>query len=138
MGRVDIVVALESRLAMNKISDQTTKPYINISMERMPSLFLSAAIMWIVLAGRELMQSSADETRKAGPLWAEARGQRLWGDYETDPRRPVEEFSVERWSFWRHRLLEIAESGALGLELTASCEGAATNIAVLIEEVPYQ
>lgn len=128
-GRQDIAIALESPLiATDEFTSQDARPYFDIRMEESPSLWLPAAIMWIVIAGKEMFESSGEGNTKARPLYVEARRtsrktQRKAGVVRDE--RPSEEFSLERWKFWSKRLREIAEADVLSLEMTGKCDEAA-------------
>jgi hypothetical protein len=86
--------------------------------------------MLIQIAGRELFDYSTECEMKSGSLWVDARKM-------MEPKPSSSAYSAERWSFWRQRLLELADLDVLGPELTAVCDEAAMHIAGLLEEAAH-
>lgn len=126
LGLDHIAVALESKMGADDF-DPSVILYREIGLKGMPSLWVPAAAMWIILAGRELLKISAGSTRKHGALWAEYRR-------NMSPKPPDAEYTAERWLFWRQRLVDIANSDMFTPQVTAACDEAASQIATMMQE----
>lgn len=82
------------------------------------SLHLPAAIQWILIATDEIKNATGQNQRATpGPLW-KARG-------------GTEQFDKDRWLFWQHRLVTLAELNTLDDDTKGATKKARDNLAAL-------
>lgn len=113
-----IVAALEHQLSENEAKQDadgsTTMPDQDWTAFRtpQPSLEIPAATQWLSILGHGLYDGISSKTHPPGPIWSGLGGS--------------EEITMERWNFWRQRLVTLAEANIiLGDGVSELCRKAA-------------
>lgn len=116
-----IVAALENELSDNEILENVDGSTLMADQDwaaftrAQPSIELPAAAQWLLVLGNDLYKGIAGHVLPAGHLWKLAGGN--------------DEITAERWSFWQHRLRELAtQDTILGGGMTELCKRAANRM----------
>lgn len=119
-GLIALAEALEYREVRESEASFPDTKYVHL-IDR-PLLWLPAVCQCILIAGLEIFAAALEDPERmkypAGPIWAAADGDDTLG--------------MDRWHFWRRRLILLADSECLAAELRESLAEAARKMEAMV------